>query len=183
MPYSNEVYNIAANRLYERRQNALRLADFRREQLFTEFPRLREINSELMSIGASIGKCIVKGSSQPDIRELSERSLSLQQEQDRSFADMGIDSKVLQPEFTCPVCGDTGHIELENRTVVCDCFKSSWRMSPRSSSIPICLLISVPLRRSSSITTAISPTKTADRRSTVCPGYITTVWITPITSQ
>ena len=123
MPYSNEVYNIAADRLSERRQNALRLADYRREQLFTEFPRLREINSELMSIGASIGKCIVKGSSQPDIRELSERSLSLQAEQDRILADMGIDSNVLQPEFTCPVCGDTGHIELENRTVVCDCFK------------------------------------------------------------
>ena len=123
MPYSNEVYNIAADRLAERRQNALRLADYRREQLFAEFPRLREINSELMSIGASIGKSVVKGSSQPDIRELGERSLALQEEQDRIFAGIGIDSSVIQPEFTCPVCGDTGYIELDNRTAVCDCFK------------------------------------------------------------
>ena len=123
MAYSREVFNIAKDRLSERRQQALRNADYKRETLFAEIPRLREINNELLSIGAAIAKAIVKDGFERDgIRELSERSLNLQNEQDTILTAKGIDKSVLEPKFKCSVCQDTGYIELDNRTVICDCF-------------------------------------------------------------
>ena len=123
MPYSKEIINTARDRLSQRRQQALRAADYKREQLFVELPRLREINNELLSIGANIAKSIVKDGSGEDIRALSERSLALQEEQRGILAERNIDPAVTEPVFICPACGDTGYIELDNRTVVCGCFK------------------------------------------------------------
>jgi len=119
MPYSNEVFNLAKERLSERRNQALRAADLTREQIFDQIPRLREINNELLSIGAAVAKCVVKDGG--SVKELSERSLSLQKEQEKILADHGIEPSVFEPRFACNCCSDTGYIELDNRTVVCDC--------------------------------------------------------------
>lgn len=121
MPYSQEVYHLAKERLSERRQQALRAADYRREQLYQELPVLRDINNELMTIGASIAKCVVKSDSRLSIKDLSERSLTLQAEQDTILAEHNIDKDILEPRFTCEKCDDTGYIEKDNRTEVCDC--------------------------------------------------------------
>ena len=85
MAYSQEIFLEATNRLSERRQSAIRNAEYTREQLFQEIPRLQEIDFELQSIGASIAKSVIKAPSggQESIEQLSERSLSLQEEQDR----------------------------------------------------------------------------------------------------
>lgn len=121
MPYSQEIYYIAKDRLSERRQQALRMADFNREQLYQEIPSLREINNELMTIGASVAKSIVKNEDTVTIKELSERSLALQAEQDTILAENHIDKAVLEPHFYCTKCEDSGYIEHDNRTEVCDC--------------------------------------------------------------
>ena len=97
MPYSQEIYYIAKERLNERLQQALRRADYNREQLFREIPRLREINNELLSIGASVAKSVVKSSADraQSIRELSERSLQLQEEQKQILSDHQISQSVI----------------------------------------------------------------------------------------
>ncbi len=120
MPYSQEIYHIAKERLSERRQQALRMADFNREQLFKEIPRLSEINSELLSIGAAIAKAVVtnKPGENEKLRQLSEKSLQLQDEQ----------KKLLVPatskKITAPLCA-----------TAC---KSSWLTSRVNSSAPTC---------------------------------------------
>ena len=125
MPYSQEIYHIAKERLSERRQQALRMADFNREQLFQEIPRLSEINSELLSIGAAIAKAVVtnKPGENEKLRELSEKSLRLQDEQSKLLEDHHINKEVLEPHYYCTKCGDTGYIEENNRTVVCECLQ------------------------------------------------------------
>lgn len=123
MPYSQEIYHIAKERLSERRQQAIRMADFNREQLFNEIPRLREINSELLAVGAAIGKSIVKDSESESIRSLSEKSLRLQKEQDVILEEHQINKAVLEPHYFCTVCEDTGYVEKENHTEVCECLK------------------------------------------------------------
>ena len=124
MPYSNDIYLEAKERIAERRMNALRNADYTREQLYHEFPRVREIDTELRSIGASVAKCVLKSNDPDDIRRLSERSLSLQEERKAILTEAGLSVSVLEPHYFCEKCGDTGMIELENRTVVCDCMNS-----------------------------------------------------------
>ena len=125
MPYSQEIYHIAKERLSERRQQALRMADFNREQLFKEIPRLSEINSELLSIGAAIAKAVVTGhpGENEKLRQLSEISLQLQDEQKKLLEAHHIDKAILEPHYYCAKCGDTGYIEEDNRTTVCDCLQ------------------------------------------------------------
>ena len=121
MPYSKEIYMAAKDRLAERRRNAQRAADYAGEQLFHDIPRLREINKELASIGASVAKAMLK-SHGDTMKELSERSIVLQREQEQILSDAGISMNVLEPRYTCPVCHDTGFVEEDNSTRVCDCF-------------------------------------------------------------
>ena len=123
MPYSQEIYHIATERLSERRQQALSNADYTREQLFREIPRLREINSELLSVGAAVAKCVVNDSAGDanGIKALSERSLALQEEQYHILSDHNISKDVFEPRYFCKKCSDTGYIERGNRTEVCEC--------------------------------------------------------------
>ncbi len=121
MPYSNEIFHTAKSRINDRRQQALRAADYRREQLYREIPRLEEIASELSSVSASIAKFIIKPNGDNDIEMLRDRSLALQKEREQLLTDAGISPYVLEPLFHCEKCSDTGYIELDNRTIVCDC--------------------------------------------------------------
>ena len=122
MAYSQEVFYLAKERLAERRQRALDTADLTREQLYREIPRLREINSELLSIGASTAKAMLRASDDRDsIKRLSERSLALQEEQEKLLALHHIGKEALEPRFHCAVCDDTGYVERDNRTEICDC--------------------------------------------------------------
>ena len=125
MAYSKEIFQEATNRLAQRRQNALRTAEYSREQLFREIPRLREIDYELQSIGASIAKAVVKApeGGRESIRELSERSIKLQEEQNRILEEHHIGKEILEPRFTCNKCRDTGYVEHDNRTDICDCLQ------------------------------------------------------------
>lgn len=125
MPYSQEIYQIAKERLSERRQQAERMADFNREQLFREIPRLGEINSELLSVGAAIAKSVVTNTpgENTELRDLKEKSLLLQKEQDQILSEHQINQETLEPRYFCEKCGDTGYIETDNRTQVCDCLQ------------------------------------------------------------
>lgn len=122
MPYSQEIYHIAKERLEQRRQQALRMAEYNREQLYREIPRLKEIDSELSAIGASIGKSVVGGEGE-DIRSLSEKSLRLQEEQEQILSEHNIHKEIFEPHFSCAMCEDTGYVEEEHRTVVCECLQ------------------------------------------------------------
>ena len=121
MPYSEEIYYSAIDKLAERRQQAQRNAAFVSEQLFQQFPRLKEIDSELMAVGASAAKSMLQKSDTDLLRRLSEKSLELQNEQNEILSRAGIDPSVMEPRYYCSKCEDTGFIELDNRTVFCDC--------------------------------------------------------------
>ena len=125
MAYSQEIFQEATNRIAERRQNALRKAEYNREQLFREIPRLREIDYELQTIGAAIAKAVIKApvNGQEDIRTLSERSIKLQEEQDRILEEHHIRKDIFEPRFCCEKCKDTGYVEYDNRTDICDCLQ------------------------------------------------------------
>ena len=125
MAYSQEIFQEAINRIAERRQNALRTAEYSREQLFREIPRLREIDYELQTIGAAIAKAVIKAPTdgQESIRSLSERSIKLQEEQDRILDAHHIRKDIFEPRFFCEKCKDTGYIEHDNRTDICECLQ------------------------------------------------------------
>lgn len=124
MPYSNELLVKAKEKLAERRLSALRAADYKREQLYLQEPRLREIDRELSQIGIDTAKTVLKGSDPAlSMEELAARSLRLQNEYDEILGRIGLQPSVTEPVFACEKCSDTGYIEQDNCTVVCDCLK------------------------------------------------------------
>lgn len=124
MPYSNDVLIQAKEKLAERRMSALRTADYKREQLYMQEPRLQEIDRELSQIGIDTAKTILKSDdSALSMRRLAERSLILQNEYSAILDKLGFQPTVLEPVYVCEKCADTGYIEQDNRTVVCDCLK------------------------------------------------------------
>lgn len=124
MPYSNDILIRAKEILSERRLNAVRTADYKREQLYTQEPRLQEIDRELSQIGIDTAKTILKSDdSRVNMQELADRSLLLQNEYNEILDKLGFQSSDLEPAYQCANCSDTGYIETDNRTVVCDCLK------------------------------------------------------------
>lgn len=124
MPYSNSILVQAKDALSARRLSAQRAADFKREQLYRQNPRLEEIDRELSRIGAAAAKAILKSSdSTLDMKKLSEQSLALQDEYHTILAGLGLSAESLEPVYECDKCHDTGYIELDNRTVTCECLK------------------------------------------------------------
>lgn len=124
MPYSNDVLIKAKAKLEERRMSAEDAADYKREQLYKQEPRLREIDRELSRIGIDAAKTVLKNSdSSVSMQELANRSLTLQTEYNAILDRLGFQPDSLEPVYHCVKCADTGYIEQENRTVVCDCLK------------------------------------------------------------
>ena len=61
MAYSKYVFKIATEKLNDRRTSALNMADFRKNEVYSAIPRLKEIDSELASVGTSTGKAVLSG--------------------------------------------------------------------------------------------------------------------------
>ncbi len=124
MPYSNDILMQAKDVLAERRMNAQRAADYKREQLYLQEPRLREIDRELSRIGTETAKTILKTKESAfSMQQLAEKSLALQSEYNALLDKIGFSAADLEPVYVCDKCGDTGYIEQDNRTIVCECLK------------------------------------------------------------
>ena len=124
MSYSKEIVKIAREKLSDRRMSAIQYADIRREQLYQKIPRISEIESELSEIGSKVSLCILKGErGSEEVAALSHRSLELQEEENNLLYQYGSSPEALLPQYTCEKCCDTGYVELDGKTVICDCYK------------------------------------------------------------
>jgi len=124
MAYSKKIYTIANQKLLARLDSANAAADYRRNMLFSKYPRLSEIERELSTIGISTSKAVLKGDDAvASLNALKEKSLSLQQEFDNILTSNGYNKDYLKPQYACDKCNDTGYVETNNKTIVCECFK------------------------------------------------------------
>lgn len=122
MSYSHETFRKAQDRLAERKASAERAAAYRREQLYRTVPRLREIDRELSEIGAAAAISVIQaGDAARRMEELSRRSMELQEEYEAILTSQGLSTDALEPQYQCACCQDTGYIEADNRTRVCEC--------------------------------------------------------------
>ena len=124
MAYSKKIYDTAKEKLNSRRVNALNIADYRKNEVFRAIPRLSEIEQNLTSIGVSTAKAVLSGKdAATELTYLKEKSLALQAEFKALLVSHGYSEDYLEPHFTCEKCKDTGYVELDNKTITCDCYK------------------------------------------------------------
>jgi len=124
MAYSKKIYSLANQKLLHRLDSANSMADYRKREVYAKIPRLSEIDRELASIGISSAMAVLKGSdTATQLSSLKEKSLRLQEEYNSLLEKYGYSKDYLKPQYVCKQCNDTGHIELTDKTIVCECFK------------------------------------------------------------
>ena len=124
MAYSKKIYDTAKEKLNSRRVSALNIAEYRKSKAYNEIPRLLEIERNLSSIGVSTAKAVLSGKdAATELSLLRDKSLKLQDEFKTLLKSHGYAEDYLEPHFTCEKCQDTGYVELDNKTLTCDCYK------------------------------------------------------------
>ena len=103
-----------------RTQKAAELRE-RKAMLFDRLPRLEEIERELSLLGTKTARMVLKGTVNPKemIEQLKKEQKILEQERLEILSANHLSPKLLEVEYACPKCKDTGFIGTEQ----CVCLK------------------------------------------------------------
>jgi len=107
----------------KKRLKALQDLDFRKEELYTKFPRLKEIESELNSSSISFAKSMLNANKTLNIEDLKNKINTLKEERNIILKSNNIDLNHLNVWYDCTVCQDTGYITDSHKTNMCNCLK------------------------------------------------------------
>lgn len=126
MGYSSSVYKAAADKLFERRLNAERNADKRREAIYSEIPRVKELEKEISTCGIRAARAVVKGENvSSEMEKLRDKNLAMQKELKDLLVSNGYPEDVFEPHYLCQKCSDTGYYDQNGKTLVCSCLKNT----------------------------------------------------------
>lgn len=124
MGYSKEVYEQAMKTLSERRSAEKLRTEERRQAFFGQYPRAREIETELTKTAVKAAKAVLHGrSTQETLKELRQNNQALQQELQTLLSQAGLSPSYLEPEYACPKCRDEGFLDGK----MCTCLKNLMR--------------------------------------------------------
>ena len=124
MGFDREITAAASEQLTQRKQLAEHRAAQAQEAFYDQCPRAREIRQELASNASGIAKAVLQGGDvRTALEELHQRALALEAEYDNLLAQHGLSRAQLAPQYTCPLCKDTGIYEGK----MCDCLKQLQR--------------------------------------------------------
>ena len=107
----------------QRRLKAERDLEFRKNKLYTENPRLQEIDNELSKIGISTAKALILNNSPELLEELNKNITKLKNEKSTILKNLNLPDDYLLPNYLCKLCNDTGYIQDGNNSVMCNCLK------------------------------------------------------------
>ncbi len=126
MGYSKKVRRQAKQLIQQRKLDAEREAENRRMRIFSQIPRAREYEREIASCGIKAGRAVLGGGNvKEELLRLKEENQRLQKEYEVLLNEHGYSIKDTEPRYCCEKCGDTGYIELDNKTVICSCLKNA----------------------------------------------------------
>lgn len=93
----------------------------RKELLYAQHPRLKEIESFMTEISLSTNRALLDGTDDPELllMELRETHNALREERRRLLEGMNLPGNYLDPIYACSFCEDTGYIT----TAPCVCLK------------------------------------------------------------
>ena len=126
MGYSTNVYKKAADKLTQRRITAQREVDERRKEIFRYLPRAEELEKGIASSGIKAARAVVSGGNvKEEMERLRDENLRMQSELRVLLQSNGYSEDVLEPQFVCKRCHDTGYVEENGRTYVCACLRQA----------------------------------------------------------
>ena len=105
-----------------KRTKAIKDAENKKERLYSQNPRLQEIETSLANSSIEKAKLLLLNS-QDGIKALELKINRLKNEKKNIFKSLGIDNKYFEPNFECKTCNDTGYITQNFQTTMCTCLK------------------------------------------------------------
>lgn len=106
-----------------KRMHAIKDAETRKDNLYSENPRLQEIEKELNDCAISTAKNILFNNSYEAIDNLKNTISNLKNEKKVILSKLNISEDYLKPIFECNLCNDTGYITNNSETILCNCLK------------------------------------------------------------
>ncbi|WP_443716298.1 ATP-binding protein [Ruminococcus bromii] len=126
MGYSNSVYKAASDILHERRLNAEKAAERRKEEVYERFPRVKELEKQISMSGIKTARAVLAGGDvKKAVSKLRDQDLAMQAEVKRILTDNGYPAKYFEPKYFCKKCEDKGYYDINGKTVRCSCMKSA----------------------------------------------------------
>lgn len=107
----------------QKRLNSLKELDYRKQEMYKKFPRLKEIESELNNSSILFAKSLLVSKENISLEDLKYKIEQLKKEK---FSILKTDNKnynYLEIWFECPICKDTGYITENYKTTMCSCLK------------------------------------------------------------
>ncbi len=106
----------------KKRLKALQDLDYRKEELYLKFPRLKEIENELNNSSISFAKSMLNNNTL-NIEDLKQKIEKLKEEKNTILKSNKKNLNYLDIWYDCPVCKDTGYITDLSKTSMCSCLK------------------------------------------------------------
>ena len=129
MAYSEGVLQRARQRLAQEKAQYDSEAEARRAQIYSAYPRLREIDQALRkSMAAAVATAFRQGDDVPQAMEaIKKENLALQREREWLLEAADLDESALEPPPFCPHCGGSGYVGA----VMCECLRELCRQEQK----------------------------------------------------
>ena len=109
---------------YESKRSSAELdLESRKQKLFALLPELEEIEEEINSFGIKTTKLLLLNKDDVSLKEFYDKLDELKKRKEEILVSNGYDASYLKPFYECPVCNDTGFVEVDNRSEMCSCLK------------------------------------------------------------
>lgn len=120
--YSKKTIETANAILLQRRQKARQEAAQRQAELYRQHPRLGEYDRQLRGLTRSIALAAISGEAE-ETEGIMDRIRRVQEERRKLLDSLGLPRDILEPQYQCPLCKDTGTVEGRR----CQCMEALLR--------------------------------------------------------
>lgn len=107
-----------------KRTKALLNFEEKKKELYSLHPDLEKIDRELNSVSISSVRMMLNSNNKEDtLKKLEEKTIALISKKNKILNSLKLDSSYNFPQFECNMCKDTGYIQKNNISVMCNCLK------------------------------------------------------------
>ncbi len=120
---SNNILNTLLKEYEYKKLHAELDLEEKKENLYIQLPKLREIENELNNYALNTTKEILKNGSS-SLKALQDKINILKKEKEKILLSENIDENYLKPKYECALCKDTGYVRDNSfKTQMCNCLK------------------------------------------------------------
>ena len=109
-----------------KRNNAIEEAEIRKRKLLEVNPKISEIDKELSKVSIDLSRKLINASTEDKNKilvELKKRTNSLIKEKNSIIKELFKSTEYFEPKFECKICKDTGFVQKNGKSEICNCLK------------------------------------------------------------